>query len=158
MASDYYELLQITTAATFDEVHKAYRALAMQYHPDRSSLPDAASTMVAINEAYAVLSEPSRRREYDQMRVKTEPFEIAGPVLRAAYEALLKQGWIVAQSNDTTLVIEQGLRSVRVTFVPRLDNALLKKIGRQSPGFSVVMAEIGRASCRERVEGWGAGA
>jgi curved DNA-binding protein CbpA len=140
MAYDYYELLRITPAATFDEVHKAYRSLAMQYHPDRNARPDAASTMVAINEAYSVLSEPSSRRLYDQARTKTEPFEIAGPVLRAAYETLLKQGWIVAQSSDTTLVLERDSRAVRVTFAARLDNALLKKIGRQSAGFSVVMA------------------
>jgi curved DNA-binding protein CbpA len=140
MACDYYELLQITSAATFDEVHKAYRSLAMQYHPDRNATPAAASTMVAINEAYAVLSEPSSRRRYDQARTKTEPFEIAGPVLRAAYETLLRQGWTVAQSSDTTLVLERDWRAVRVTFVARLDNALLKKIGRQAAGFSVVMA------------------
>jgi curved DNA-binding protein CbpA len=140
MASDYYELMQITPAATFDEVHKAYRSLAMQYHPDRNATPGAAATMVAINEAYAVLSEPSSRRQYDQSRTKTEPFEIAGPVLRAAYETLLKQGWIVAQSSDTTLVLELDSRAVRVTFVARLDNAILKKIGRQSAGFSVVLA------------------
>ena len=140
MACDYYELLQITPAATFDEVHKAYRSLAMQYHPDRNATPDAVATMAAINEAYAVLSEPASRRQYDQGQTKTESFEIAGPVLRAAYETLLKQGWTVAQSSDTTLILERGSRAVRVIFVARLDNALLKKIGRQSGGFSVVMA------------------
>lgn len=62
MSSDYYEMLRITPAASFDEVHKAYRLLAMQFHPDRNSTPEAASTMIAINEAYAVLSEPSSRR------------------------------------------------------------------------------------------------
>ena len=36
MGADYYEVLQITPVATFDQVHKAYRALAMQYHPDRT--------------------------------------------------------------------------------------------------------------------------
>src|SRR6266508_382424 len=140
MGCDYYGLLQITPAATFDEIHKAYRSLAMQYHPDRNSKADAASTMASINEAYAVLSEPLRRREYDRERMKADGFDIAGPILRAAYETLLKQGWIVAQSNDKTLVLEQDARAVRVSLVARLDNALLKKIGRQFAGFSVVMA------------------
>jgi curved DNA-binding protein CbpA len=142
MADEYYELLHITPAATFDEIHKAYRLLAMQYHPDRNSTPTAASTMISINEAYTVLSDPSRRRQYDQQCIKAEPerFEIAGPVLRAAYDGLLKQGWIVAQSSDGALLLEQGMRAVRVSFVARLDNALLKKIGRQFAGFSVVMA------------------
>ena len=64
-------MLQITPAATFDEVHKAYRTLALQFHPDRNATPDAASTMAAINEAYAVLSDPARRRDYDEERGKS---------------------------------------------------------------------------------------
>jgi len=140
MGSDYYELLRLTPAATFNEVHKAYRSLAMEYHPDRNATPDAASMMVAINEAYAVLSEPSRRRAFDLERSRAEPFGIAGPILRAAYETLLKQGWIVARSTDTMLVLEQGLRVVRVSFAARADDTLLKKIAKQCAGFSVVMA------------------
>ena len=131
MASDYYHVLQITPNATFDQVHKAYRVLAMQYHPDRNSAPGAGSAMAAINEAYAVLSDPSRRREYDRNRVQVEAFDVGGPILRAAYETLLKQGWFVAHSNDCTILLEQGFRIVRVSFVPRTDNECLKKIGRQ---------------------------
>src|SRR6266581_8495892 len=111
MACDYYELLQITTAATFDEIHKAYRSLALQYHPDRNSTPGAASMMAAINEAYTVLSEPSRRLRYDEERLRTEPFDIAGPILRAAYDTLLNQRWVVAESGETSLVLEQGLHA-----------------------------------------------
>src|SRR5262245_34342493 len=140
MGADYYEVLQITSAATFDQVHKAYRTLAMQYHPDRNSTPGAGSRMAAINEAYTVLSDPTRRREYDHERTKSEAFDVGGPILRAAYETLLKQGWIVTESNDWTLLLEQGARTVRVSFVERVDNNLLKKIGRQFAGFSVVMA------------------
>ncbi len=140
MNADYYELLQLRPSATFDEVHKAYRLLAMQYHPDRNPTPDAAATMIAINEAYAVLSEPQRRRQYDQERLKTEPFDIAAPILHAAYETLLKQGWTVAQNGESTVVLEQGPRIVRVSLVSNADSALLKKIGRQFAGFSVVMA------------------
>src|SRR5262245_64046414 len=140
MGADDYEVLQITPAATFDQVHKAYRALAMQYHPDRNSSPGAGSAMAAINEAYTILSDPTRRRVYDRERMKVEPFDVGGPILRAAYETLLKQGWIVAESNDWTLVLEQGARVVRVSFVARADNDLLKRIGRQFAGVSDVMA------------------
>lgn len=140
MEPDYYNLLRISPAATFEEVQKAYHALAMQFHPDRNPTTDAASAMVAINEAYAVLSEPARRRQYDQERRKTEPFDIAGPILRAAHETLLKQGWIVAQNTESMLVLERERVVVRITFVPRLTNAVLKKIGRQFAGFSVVLA------------------
>ena len=140
MGSNYYEVLQITPTATFDQVHKAYRVLAMKYHPDRNSTPGAGPAMAAINEAYAVLSDPSRRRDYDRERVQAEPFDIGGPILRAAYDTLLKQGWIVAESTDSVVVLEQGFRMVRVSFIPRADNDYLKKIGRQFAGFSVVMA------------------
>ena len=140
MAQDYYELLQITPSATFTEVQKAYRALAKLYHPDRNPAPDAGLAMAAINEAYSVLSDPARRRDYDRERVVSEPFEVAGPILRAAFETLLKQGWLVAESSDSMLLLQQGLRVVRVSFVARADNVLLKKIGREFAGFSVVMA------------------
>src|SRR6516162_8247139 len=113
MRADYYETLHITPAATFDEVHKAYRALAMQYHPDRNSAPNAGSIMAAINEAYMVLSDPSRRREYDREASATGPFDVAGPILRAAYETLLKQGWIVTENSDRMIVLEKGFRTVR---------------------------------------------
>src|SRR5262245_46905881 len=140
MGANYYEVLQITPKATFSEVHKAYRTLAMQYHPDRNSAPGAGLTMAAINEAYAVLSDPSRRRDYDRERVAAESFDVAGPILRAAYETLLKQGWSVAEGDERTVLLEQGFRVVRVSFVPRAENSFLKKIARGFAGFSVVMA------------------
>ncbi|HEY2382589.1 MAG TPA: J domain-containing protein [Terriglobia bacterium] len=140
MTSDYYDLLRLTPVATFEEVHKAYRILAMEFHPDRNPTPDAASRMTEINEAFSVLSEPVRRRQYDQERRKTQPFDIAGPVLRAAHETLLKQGWSATQNTESALVLERDERAVRVALVARLDSSLLKKIGRQFPGFSVVLA------------------
>jgi curved DNA-binding protein CbpA len=140
MAADYYQILQITPIATFADVHKAYRTLAMQFHPDRNATPEAGATMAAINEAYAVLSDPARRREYDRERISIEPFDVAGPILRAAYDTMLKQGWSVADSSERTLILEQGFRAVRVSFVGKAENQLLKKIGREFSGFSVVMA------------------
>src|SRR4026207_473339 len=140
MAADYYGLLQITSAATFDQIHKAYRALAMQYHPDRNHTPGAGVAMAAINEAYTVLSDPPRRRAYDRERAASDSFDVAGPVLRAARDTLLQQRWTVAQSGDSSVVLEQGARAVRVSFLARLDNTLLKKVGREFAGFSVVMA------------------
>ena len=81
MARDYYELLEVQPEANADEIHKAYRALAMKYHPDRNPTPGAASTMAALNEAYSVLGEPARRTRYDQERSKNRWSAIAGPIL-----------------------------------------------------------------------------
>ncbi len=140
MARDYYEVLEIRPEATSDEIHKAYRSLAMKHHPDRNATPEAASMMTVINEAYSVLCEPALRRRYDQERSRGRPTGIAGPILNAASETLSKQGWIVSQNDGANIVLEHGMRAVRVTFVERLDNASLRKIGRQFAGFSVVLA------------------
>src|SRR4051794_2831044 len=121
-AADHYEILQLTPVATFDQVHKAYRQLAMQYHPDRNAAPDAGAAMAAINEAYAVLSDPSRRRQYDRERLSSALFDVAGPILRAAYDTLIQQGWTLAQGNERTVVLEKDFRVVRVTFAGRVDN------------------------------------
>lgn len=62
---DYYEVLGVPREADADAIKKAYRRLARRYHPDVSKEPDAAARMSAVNEAYAVLSDPERRAAYD---------------------------------------------------------------------------------------------
>ena len=63
---DYYEVLHITPDASETEIKKAYRTLAFRYHPDRNKPgQDASKKMKEINEAYATLSDPIKRREYD---------------------------------------------------------------------------------------------
>lgn len=140
MAGDYYEWLQVESQASADEIHRAYRSLALRYHPDRNPTPEAAATMAALNEAYSVLGEPSRRRRYDQQRSSGGSFDIAGPVLSSARETLLRQGWIASHEDGVNIILEKELRAVRVSLVERLDSASLKKVGRQFAGFTVVLA------------------
>lgn len=69
MASiDYYGVLGLTPQATAQEIKRAYRDLAFRYHPDRCKEADGAERMKAINEAYAVLSDPKKRSEYDALK------------------------------------------------------------------------------------------
>jgi DnaJ-class molecular chaperone len=66
---DYYEILGLEQSATIKQIKNAYRQLALQYHPDRNrDDPTAADKMKAVNEAYAVLSNPQKRNEYDAIR------------------------------------------------------------------------------------------
>lgn len=63
---DYYNTLWVEKWATDDEIKKAYRKLAMQYHPDRNNWDkEAESKFKEINEAYSVLSDAWKRRQYD---------------------------------------------------------------------------------------------
>lgn len=66
---DYYQVLGVGQQADAKQIKEAYRELAFKYHPDRNQEdPASAEKMKKINEAYAVLSDPQKRRTYDSMR------------------------------------------------------------------------------------------
>ena len=83
MPRDYYEVLEVERTASEDEIKKSYRRLARQFHPDANQDdPSAEGKFKELAEAYGVLSDASRRREYDtygHARVPTggfDPFDL----------------------------------------------------------------------------------
>lgn len=62
---DYYEVLGVNRSATAEQIKQAYRQLAMKWHPDRNPSPEATDRFREIAEAYAVLSDDTKRQAYD---------------------------------------------------------------------------------------------
>jgi len=68
---DYYKILGVNRTSNSEEIRKKYRKLAMQYHPDRNpDDPAAEEQFKGIAEAYGVLTDPVKRREYDACRTQ----------------------------------------------------------------------------------------
>ncbi len=74
MAKDFYETLGLEKDAGPEEIKQAFRKLAFRYHPDRNQNdPASAEKMKEINEAYATLSHPAKKQEYDTLRARYGP-------------------------------------------------------------------------------------
>jgi len=63
---DFYQSLGISKTASADEIKKAYRKLALQYHPDRNKTKEAEARFKEVTKAYEVLSDPQKKQAYDQ--------------------------------------------------------------------------------------------
>ena len=66
MIPNHYKTLELEPTATKEEIRKAYRRLALKYHPDKNKSPDAHEKFIAINEAYLLLYDKEARIKYDR--------------------------------------------------------------------------------------------
>lgn len=93
MARDYYSVLGVARNATGEEIKKAYRKLAMQHHPDRNPGKEewANNKFKEINEAFSVLGDPAKRKQYDQFGSVGNVGDIFGSTYtRSTFEDLMK--------------------------------------------------------------------
>lgn len=93
MAKDYYQILGVPRNATDEQIKKAYRKLAMQYHPDRNLGKEkwANQKFKEINEAYGALGDPEKRKQYDQFGTVGNVGDIFGSSFtRATFEDLMR--------------------------------------------------------------------
>jgi curved DNA-binding protein CbpA len=141
MASDHYKVLELARDASPDDIQRSYRNLALRYHPDRNAAPEAATRMSAINEAWKVLGDPQRRRDYDAALAKPamNP-EFAAAILLAARDVLLRTGWRVTEDNGRTIVLENARQKIRVILLNRVDNGILLGIAQQFEEFCVALS------------------
>lgn len=116
-SKDYYKILEVAETATSDEIKKSYRKLAILHHPDRNpNNPEAEERFKEITEAYGVLMDTNKRREYDQFR--NNPFTGRGSGAGFSYsqqeifENMFRQGFGKDILNDLNKEFQRtGYRS-----------------------------------------------
>lgn len=85
---DYYKILGVDKKATQDEIKKAYRKLAKEYHPDKNAgNKTAEEKFKQISEANSVISDPEKRKKYDELGENWQQYEQGGPKAGSPYGA-----------------------------------------------------------------------
>jgi DnaJ-class molecular chaperone len=97
MENDYYKVLGVTKSSSADEIKRAYRKLALQYHPDRNKSKEGEKKFKEVTQAYEILSDPQKRQAYDQFGHQAfnqgagqGPFGAGGPF--GGFEGQSRQG------------------------------------------------------------------
>jgi curved DNA-binding protein len=134
---DYYGILGVPKNASDEEIKKAYRKLAMQYHPDRNPGKEkwANEKFKEINEAYGVLGDPQKRKQYNQFGTAGDVGDIFGsPFTASTFEEMMK---------------DFGGAGLRFDFLDDIFGDLLK-----SRGSSFSFRTFGGRPGRVRFEDW----
>ncbi len=131
---DYYVTLEVTPQASDEEIKRAYRKLALKYHPDRNQGNKTAEEKIReINAAYEVLGDPETRKSYERLRfggygrksdfAREEPAETIDPgvVLEAMEKKLWEEGRveIFRKLMQTLSLVKEELANIRKTTVAK---------------------------------------
>jgi len=100
---DYYDVLGVAHNASQSEIKRAFRRLAFKHHPDRNKAPGAEAKFKEISEAYAVLSDPEKRRRYDTQGFEGAETQYSQARERAAEEDLFRE-WYNRKSHMPLIV------------------------------------------------------
>jgi DnaJ-class molecular chaperone len=150
--TDYYEVLGVPPNASGRAMKDAYRRLAFQHHPDRNPQPAAAEAMKRVNEAYAVLSNPEKRREYDSLRRQYGP--AAHDRFRTAHDPR-----DIFSGSDINAVFEEmarvfGVRGFEDIFRDVYGQQEYRRFEFKRPGRSVRTVVFGRMGARTPDGAW----
>ena len=116
MGKDYYKSLGLVRGASEEDIKKAYKKMALKFHPDKNKTPGAEEKFKEIAEAYEVLSDPKKRQVFDQYGeegLKGINFEFMRLLI-----------------DQNTFLIEEGLKGTKLEFVRLLidQNTFLIKL------------------------------
>lgn len=127
MAKDFYDILGVKRNASPDEIKKAYRKLALRYHPDKAG-KEHEDKFKQVNEAYQVLSDPQKRGAYDQFG-SAEGFGGFGGGGPQGFEDVFRGGGFGGGSGGLGDIFEsffgQAFAQVQVELAVKLSQALL---------------------------------
>lgn len=124
---DHYHVLNVGHTATAAEIHRAWRALARRYHPDRNPDASAATEMTRINEAYEWLGDPARRAAYDRRFVGAEPDGLRQAVLDAASDTIRASVLEWAWTGPDDGIMSTGSGRTAVRFIGLLGSVELER-------------------------------
>jgi len=133
---DYYEILEVSKSASKEEIKKAYRKKALQYHPDRlTGMPEHLSELrkVAeekfkeIQEAYEILSDPEKRKKYDKAicnligtffklfsKVELGPAE-GSKAAQEIKKSLIKMASLIFKTSEKEIILKGNLDEFTIT-------------------------------------------
>jgi len=125
---NYYAILEVPQSATDEAIKHAYRALARRYHPDSRTENAPTALFHEIQTAYAILSDPQRRRAYDRRRTELGLSEKAA----LAWDTLLSQSQLYSLYEEQTLYLLIGIRPAAIVQGKRLPLNLCLVIDRST--------------------------